>query len=690
MSFLITHRIKNISTFISKMFGQLKRGEENRKRTLELKSKSIYTSTSNTNKQTFAGKYKQFGGTQTSSIVFSLKDENQFIVEAKFNENLIETFKVSPVWSYDPLTKAWVFPLEYYKQLTSRIEKNCPGLTIEHIPSTIFTILKEKYNDNLSIDSTDIPNELRTSLLPYQVEGVKFCIARNGRAIIADEMGLGKTIQAIAVACYFQLKWPLLIMCPSSLRLGWKEQLIKWVPWLEDDSIHIPFSTAEISTNLMSQPVTILSYDLVVKLTNIKMKTDIWKYSILIADESHFLKNAKSARTKAALPLLKQADHVLLLTGTPALSRPMELYPQITAVDKQLKMSNYQFAKRYCDAKETPWGWDYSGASRLAELQIYLNKRVMIRRSKCEVLQSLPSKTRKTVQLKLEEIKIKELKQNVSELSNKSNGDRYGCMLELFAKTAQAKAQSVCEYLIKLIEDSVELENEELSDSNGEDEEILVKHKPLKIIVFFHHKCMLAELEKALTSHKIGYMKIEGATAPLARQSACDLFQHGEAASCRIALLSLKAAGTGLTLTAAKIVLFAELFWNPGDLRQAEDRAHRLGQDQDVEIQYLVGKGTIDDKIWPLLQRKLEVLSQAGLANNTKTDSFATSSVLNELFNSQENAITTSQTQQRSMTDFIVSSPKRLKTEIEDTTLGELENLDTEQVNDLLDGDWSD
>ena len=677
---------------------QLKRSEENRKRALELKSKSSFSSipslspskttnqsSQNSTAKTFS-KYKQNSSSQSDSVVFSLKDENQFLAEMKcYNESLIKTFKQSQVWSYDPLTKNWIFPLENYKSLVTQIQKNCPNIDIEAIPNMIFTMLRDKYNNDVTIDSTDIPADLMGTLLPYQIEGVKFCVARNGRAIIADEMGLGKTIQAIAVACYFQLKWPLLIMCPSSLRLGWKEQLIKWVPWLDDGSIHIPFSSAEISSDLMSQPVTILSYDLVVKLTKITMKQDIWKYLILIADESHFLKNANSARTKAALPLLKKADHALLLTGTPALSRPLELYPQITAVDTKFKMSFYQFAKRYCDAKETPWGWDYNGASRLAELQIYLNKRVMIRRNKSEVLQSLPSKTRRTIQLQLEECKLKDLKRSLCELNAQRSQDRYGCMLELFAKTAQAKSESVCEYLVKLIQEGREVDCcGDLSDSNGEDE--VTCTKPFKVIVFFHHKVMLAELEQTLKQNKISYMKIEGATPPLARQSACDLFQHGDPVSCRVALLSLKAAGTGLNLTAARTVVFAELFWNPGDLRQAEDRAHRLGQDEDVEIQYLIAKGTIDDKIWPLLQKKLEVLSKVGLANNTKTDSFTANSLMSELFNSQE--CPSSSSQQKTMQDFFVSSPKRLKTE--NNNLEDFESLDSAQVSDLLEGNWTD
>ena len=624
-----------------------------------------------------------------NTVAFSLKDEESFIVGTKYNEQLIALLKQSPVWSYDPHTHNWTFPLNQYESLFTRISTNLQNHKIEPIPPTILSLLREKYDDNISLKNSDIPPELISSLLPYQVSGVQFCVARNGRAIIADEMGLGKTIQAIATACYFQLKWPLLVMCPSSLRFGWKEQLVRWVPWLDEDSVHTPISSAEISSDIMSIPVTVLSYDLVTKLSAIKFKKDVGNFSIVIVDESHFLKNSRSARTKAALPIMKKADHVLLLTGTPALSRPIELYPQISAVDKKFKMSISQFAKRYCNAFEGPFGWDYTGASHLPELQVYLNKRVMIRRNKSEVLDSLPTKSRKSILISLDESQKRALKSEISDMVQRPGGERYGCMLELFAKTASAKASAVCSYVMNLIQEEIELCNGEASNSHD-----AKKSKPFKVLVFFHHKTMLAELEQTLVSNGIGYVKIDGATTPAARQAACDLFQHGGPDECRVALLSLKAAGTGLTLTAARTVVFAELFWNPGDLRQAEDRAHRIGQSENVEIHYLVAQGSIDDTIWPLLQKKLDVLSQAGLANNSEKDSFGETSVMTEFFQTAENVWKES-SQQRNIKDFLVPSPKRVKQEHSQTPsevelIEEIEALDSVEVDDLMGGDWDD
>ncbi|XP_064401348.1 SWI/SNF-related matrix-associated actin-dependent regulator of chromatin subfamily A-like protein 1 [Halichondria panicea] len=135
-----------------------------------------------------------------------------------------------------------------------------------------------------------------------------------------------------------------------------------------------------------------------------------------------------------------------------------------------------------------------------------------------------------------------------------------------------------------------------------------------KIIVFGHHMSVLNGLCEALDKKAITYIRIDGKTPADRRQALCDQFQHSE--QCQVAVLSITTANAGLTLTAASTVIFAELFWNPGILVQAEDRAYRIGQKSSVNVHYLIAKDTVDDFIWPLIQNKLSVLSQAGLAKD--------------------------------------------------------------------------
>merc|ERR1719412_746323 len=182
-------------------------------------------------------------------------------------------------------------------------------------------------------------------------------------------------------------------------------------------------------------------------------------------------------------------------------------------------------------------------------------------------------------------------------MSQVTKGKEHAMLLEWFHLTCDAKVRAVCEYVKDLLE----------SDR--------------KFLLFAHHQTMMQNLCALLEKQKVKYIKIDGSTSSLARKTQCDEFQTCD--QVRVALLSITAANTGLTLTAAQLVVFAELFWNPGVLTQAEDRAHRIGQTDSVTIQYLVALNTADDKLWPMIQKKLDVLNEAGLSkdNFSKSDS---------------------------------------------------------------------
>ncbi|XP_063606912.1 SWI/SNF-related matrix-associated actin-dependent regulator of chromatin subfamily A-like protein 1, partial [Penaeus indicus] len=309
-------------------------------------------------------------------------------------------------------------------------------------------------------------------------------------------------------------------------------------------------------------------------------------------DESHMLKSFKTARYKAAAPLMKKAKRVLLLSGTPALSRPSELYTQISGIDPSLFPSFQDFGVRYCAGKQLPWGWDFSGSSNLEELQILLEARIMIRRLKSQVLDQLPSKQRMTVILDPTSIhaSTKAMQEAAKQFGAVKGVQKHGALLQFFAESSRAKWKAVTEYIKELFE----------ADK--------------KFLVFAHHQIMLDKLSETCENAKVEYIRIDGKTPGEVRQNYVNKFQTKD--SVKVAVLSITAANTGLTLTAAQLVVFAELFWNPGILVQAEDRAHRIGQEDCVMVQYLVAQGTADDYIWPLVQSKLEVLGKAGLSKD--------------------------------------------------------------------------
>ena len=236
------------------------------------------------------------------------------------------------------------------------------------------------------IELHSIDEKLVSKLMAFQREVVEFGIRNQGGVLIADAMGLGKTIQAIAIASYCHREWPLLIICPSSVRLVWADELTQWLPSLKQQDICVAFDTkAELSSGL----VTIVSYDL--------------------ADECHSLKNHKAVRSKVCLPLLKASKRAILLSGTPALSRPSELYTQVDAVALSFFHSVWCLTLQW--SSESLWFWDFSGASNLEELHLLLEQKLMIRRLQSDVLSQLPEKFRQVVKLDPNLVKTTGLKQ---------------------------------------------------------------------------------------------------------------------------------------------------------------------------------------------------------------------------------------------------------------------------------------
>uniref|UniRef100_A0A8C3K0Y5 SWI/SNF-related matrix-associated actin-dependent regulator of chromatin subfamily A-like protein 1 n=1 Tax=Calidris pygmaea TaxID=425635 RepID=A0A8C3K0Y5_9CHAR len=508
----------------------------------------------------------------------------RFEVDIGYSAEVIGVFKRMDSRNYDMNTRKWNFLLEDYPKLMEVLQ-SLVSVEVEPLPEAVIKTFAAQIQRSAS--ETEIPDadlsvvdsEIVTSLMPFQREGVNFAISRNGRLLLADDMGLGKTLQAICIAAYYRKEWPLLVVTPSSVRFTWAEAFHRWLPSLSPGSTNVIVTGKD---SLTASLVNIVSFDLLSKMDKQLKST----FQVVIIDESHFLKNIKTARCRAAMPLLKAARRVILLSGTPAMSRPAELYTQIMAVQPAFFPQFHSFGLRYCDAKKMPWGWDYSGSSNLTELKILLKESIMIRRLKSDVLSQLPAKQRKMVVVAPEGISAK----------TKAKQQEREALLLFYNRTAEAKIHSVVEYILELLE-------------RGND----------KFLVFAHHKIMLDAIVAELEKKHVEYIRIDGSTPSAERQSLCQKFQFSEKQV--VAVLSLTAANMGLTLSAADLVVFAELFWNPGVLIQAEDRAHRIGQTSSVNVHYLVAKGTADDYLWPMIQEKIEVLGEAGLSetNFSKT-----------------------------------------------------------------------
>ncbi|XP_060119233.1 SWI/SNF-related matrix-associated actin-dependent regulator of chromatin subfamily A-like protein 1 [Heteronotia binoei] len=540
--------------------------------------------------QTCCGWKKPSASVRGKCILISC---SRFEVDIGYAASLIAVFKQMNSRNYDMKTRKWSFLLEDYLNLIELV-KSLPDVEVEPLPKPIIETFAAQFEKSF-LKTADIPEadlsgvdpKVVASLMPFQREGVNFAISREGRLLLADDMGLGKTIQAICIAAYYRKEWPLLVIAPSSVRFTWAEAFCRWLPSLSPDSISVIATSKDC---LLARLINVVSFDLLSKMEK-RLRATV---RVVIVDESHFLKNVKTARCQAALPLLKAAKRVILLSGTPAMSRPAELYTQVAAVRPSFFPQFQAFALRYCDAKKRPWGWDYSGSSNLGELKLLLEESIMIRRLKSEVLSQLPAKQRRVVLVAPEGMNSRtkaELAAAVKQMTRgyKTKQEEKEALILFYNRTAEAKIRSIIEYILDLLESGRE-----------------------KFLVFAHHKLILDAISEELHKKHVGYIRIDGSTSSADRQSLCQDFQFSE--KYAVAILSLTAANMGLTFSSADLVVFAELFWNPGILIQAEDRAHRIGQTSSVSIHYLVAKGTADDYLWPMIQEKIKVLGEAGLS----------------------------------------------------------------------------
>lgn len=441
-------------------------------------------------------------------------------------------------------------------------------------------------------------------LFPYQASGAAW-LTSHPNTLLGDEMGLGKTVQvAVALNHVERDGKPVLIICPASLKRNWEAELKTWLTW--DARIQV-LSGGRDKVDALAD-IVIVNYDICHKGGTGKSLKAVPEWSVLVCDESHYLKNPKALRTKGILgtPAKKKARKVVeeakpgfadkathrwMLTGTPIPNRPVELQPVLAKLDPQRFGHFFRFALRYCNAHQNGYGWDFNGASNLEELQTVLRSSVMLRRLKADVLTELPAKLRGVVVMEpnaeCAEVLKREADYNPDELADMLNEGitpAFDEMSTVRADLAAAKAPLVAEYVREQIEAGLE-----------------------KVVVFGHHKSMIRRLESELA--EFGVVSITGETPTADRQDIVQQFQADP--NTKVFVGNIIAAGVGLTLTAASRVIMAELDWVPGNVTQAEDRCHRIGQKDTVQVTHLVVDGSLDARLVKTLIAKQRVMDKA-------------------------------------------------------------------------------
>uniref|UniRef100_A0A6B2E974 Putative chromatin remodeling protein n=1 Tax=Phlebotomus kandelakii TaxID=1109342 RepID=A0A6B2E974_9DIPT len=504
----------------------------------------------------------------------------------KFDQAVMNAF--NQIGSMRIENSVTTFDFQDYKNFLKVMGSLGNKVTVSPLPPFLMKIMSTPIESMDMSFLSSIEPKLVNALLDFQKEGVRFAIEKQGRCIIADEMGLGKTYQALAVADFYRDDWPVLICTVATTRDMWANKIRELLPRVPVHKIIILNS----AQNYISDASFIICSYAMMALCVQKIMAK--KCGILIMDESHSLKNSKAKCTIAAMTLLKNARRVILLTGTPAVSRPSELFTQLLMCDRTF-FSYKEYTKRYCEGHESQFGWDANGSCNMEELEIMLRRKFMIRRKKNEVMNDMTDKTREVVVLDRELVDNKHFFKDLVASYEGSTGKRQNeILLTFYTATADAKLRAVCSYVKNVLK--------------------TVK----KFIVFAYHHVMLDALSECLKSQNVDFIRIDGDTDSNVRSQLVDLFQTKP--HYRVAVLSIKACNAGITLTAAQLVIFAELYWNPSTLAQGESRSHRIGQDQNVVVRYLLAKGTADDIIWSLIRRKQNVLNDAGLGSDDFND----------------------------------------------------------------------
>jgi SWI/SNF-related matrix-associated actin-dependent regulator of chromatin subfamily A-like protein 1 len=453
---------------------------------------------------------------------------------------------------------------------------------------------KKKTSVNEVQELEEIPG-LKMELFPFQKKGVSFIEAKDGRALLADSMGLGKTCQSLAWLQLHSEKRPVIIVVPASLKLNWEREIKMWMNPIPN--IQILFGT---KPNQIIGDIIIINYDILPAWLE---KLQEIKASVLILDEIHYLKNSKAKRTKAGKALGKNIPHILGLSGTPIVNRPIEAFNALKLIDDTVVPSFWKYAQRYCGARHNGFGWDFSGASHTEELHQKLVQTVMLRRLKKDVLSNLPEKIYSYLPMELDNRKeyitaennfIQWVKENRGEeaAQKASNAEAFAQIEALKQLSIKGKMKQAIDW----VKDFIEVDG--------------------KLVVFATHK---STIDSLMAEFKDIAVKIDGSVTGIDRDKAVQEFQNNN--KIRLFIGNIKAAGVGISLTASSSVAFLELPWSPGDAEQASDRVHRIGQKDSVTVYYLLAQNSIEEKIAKMLDRKKKVLDSILDGKETEQES---------------------------------------------------------------------
>lgn len=527
---------------------------------------------------------------------------------------MVRSVKQIPSITWDKRSGAWRAPLTAINetiQWAKRFDKSVsPEVIIKakQINSQLLELneASRAVEAEIKIGDTGLENHL----LPYQKAGVAYA-KRAKKCFIADEMGLGKTLQAIATLEALSGNngapvYPAVVMCPPNLVLNWKAEYAKWLPSRRVVTVLAGKGQKEFPRR-DAYDVLIIGY------SNISYwETHLTNHCSYVLDESHYCKTITAKRTKSARKIVASSPSgtpVLCLTGTPVTNRPAEYVAQLDILGKIKDFGGaWGFYRRYCNAFQDKYGqWHLEGASNLEELNEKLRSVCYIRRTKDQVLTELPPVFHQELTLVGAPSAMVEYSKAEKDIVNylveraKAIALELGTSVHSAAVVARIKAEhaqnlvrlSVLRRLAAKAKMESVIEWVQQRTENG-----------AKVAIAAHHRDIVDEL-----ANRFGGLKIQGGMSVEEVEEVKHKFQTDP--KCQVITLSIQAAKTGHTLTAAQDIIFVELPWTPADVDQTYSRLHRMGQKGSVTATYALCAGTIDEEIYSLIASKRAVVNTA-------------------------------------------------------------------------------
>lgn len=519
-------------------------------------------------------------------------NDDKITVKFPYDKDLVSVVKNidSTKRKWNSSKKRWEFDINI---------KNCESV-INFAEENDFDVADEVYDrydkcktniENSQAESADINIDIgdeSLELRPFQKAGVRYALEKE-KTFIADEVGLGKTVQALSVI-EAKNAFPVLIICPATLKLNWKKEIEKWISPIFSVSINI--INGRDNQEIEEADIQIINYDILHN--NIKLLKDI-AFEGLIVDESHKIKNHKAKRTKAVLKLVEEQNIPirLLLSATPIKNRPRELISQLNVLGRLDDLGGFwRFANRYCNAEKTRWGLDMDGAGNLDEMNKILREKCFVRREKAEVLNELPEKVRTPVPMEIKNRgEYEDARRSIiTYLADKEGEEeaKRAIRAEVLVKINKLKeivAEGKFNNVVNWVRDFLESEE--------------------KLVLFAHHRSMTERL-----ADEFDALRIVGGMEGVDKDRAVERFQNED--NEKLIVISLQAGGEGLTLTESSNVAFAEFGWTPTEHEQAEGRCYgRLNDVHSINSWFLIAENTIEEEILELIEKKEDIFDKA-------------------------------------------------------------------------------